>query len=155
MDSKFSHKNHPQNQSFHNVKTIGNFQSYPNGIWNPAFSGMIFWEHCQDHICNNYKISQFNNIRSRIIINGTLAYIFTLIENNDIKSDIIFLFLNEKCVLMAIIQSFVLCWFVQHSWMFFFSLLGLALRLGNIFQYYTSNFFILCIKSIPKEKTRK
>ena len=67
------------------------------------------------HISNDYKISQFNNIRGGIIINGTQAYIFTPIENNDIKSHIKLLFLNKKCVLMASIQSFVLGWFVQHS----------------------------------------
>ena len=33
-----------KNQSFHNVKKIGKFQSYPNGIWNPSFSGIILRE---------------------------------------------------------------------------------------------------------------
>ena len=39
------------------VKTFGNFQSYPNGIFNPSFCGMMLWEIDQGSILNKYKIS--------------------------------------------------------------------------------------------------
>ena len=57
---------------------------------------MILWEYCEDHICNDYKISQFYNIKNGIILNGQVAYIFTPIENNDIKSHIKILLRNKK-----------------------------------------------------------
>ena len=57
---------------------------------------MILWEYCENHICNDYKISQFYNIRSGIILNGTVAYICMPIENTDKKSHIKILFQNKK-----------------------------------------------------------
>ena len=42
------------------VRTFGNFQSYPNGIFNPAFCGILLWELVQGHILNKYKICQFH-----------------------------------------------------------------------------------------------
>ena len=96
VDSEFCPLIHPQSQPFQNVKMFGKFQSYPEGICNPAFTGMILWEYCEDHICNDYKISEFHNLKSGIILNGTVAYIFTPIENNDIKSHIKILLQNKK-----------------------------------------------------------
>ena len=68
------------------VRTFGKFQSYPDGIFNPAFCGMLLWELGQGHILNQYKIYQFHQIRSGIIMYGCEAYVFTPISNNDIHS---------------------------------------------------------------------
>ena len=89
MDSTFS------NQELQKIKTFGNFQSYSNGIFNPSFCGMMLWKISQGHILDEYKISQFQNIKCGIIIDQNLAYIFTPIENNDIKSHLKILLRNK------------------------------------------------------------
>ena len=96
VDREFCNLTHPQNQSFLNVKTFGKFQSYPEGICNPAFTRMILWEYCEDVTLDDNKICQFHNIKSGIIINARVAYVFTPIENNDIKSHVKILFRNKK-----------------------------------------------------------
>ena len=68
------------------IRTFGKFQSYPDGIFNPAFCGMLLWELVQGHISNEYKIIQFHQIRSGIIMYGCEAYVSTPISNNDIHS---------------------------------------------------------------------
>ena len=68
------------------IKSFGKFQAYPAGIFNPAFCGMMLWEIAPNHILNDYKICQFHQIKSGIILYGHNAYIFTPITNNDIQS---------------------------------------------------------------------
>ena len=54
--------------------------------FNAEFCGMLLWELGQGHILNQYKIYQFHQIRSGIIMYGCEAYVFTPISNNDIHS---------------------------------------------------------------------
>ena len=68
------------------IKSSGKFQTYPAGIFNPAFCSMMLWEIAPNHILNDYKICQFHQIKSGIILYGHNAYIFTPITNNDIQS---------------------------------------------------------------------
>ena len=46
----------------------------------------MLWEIAPNHILNDYKICQFHQIKSGIILYGHNAYIFTPITNNDIQS---------------------------------------------------------------------
>ena len=69
-----------------NITSYGKFQTYPVGVFNPAFCGMMLWEIAADHILNDYKISQFHQIKSGVILYGRTAYVFTPITNNDIQS---------------------------------------------------------------------
>ena len=78
------------------IKPVGKFQSYPDGIVNPSFCGMTLWELSPDHIFNDFKICQFHQIKSGLILYGDKAYVFTPIENNDIKSHLKILFRNKK-----------------------------------------------------------
>ena len=78
------------------IKTYGKFQSYPDGILNPSFCGMTLWELRADHIFNDFKLCPFHQIKSGIILYGHKAYIFTPIENNDIKSHLKILLQNKK-----------------------------------------------------------
>ena len=70
------------------VHTFGKFQSYPDWIFNPEFCGVLLWELVQGHILNEYKICQFHQIRSGIIMYGCEAYVFTPISNNDLHSNL-------------------------------------------------------------------
>ena len=69
-----------------NITSIGKFQTYPVGVFNPAFCGMLLWEIAPNHILNDYKICPFHQIKSGIILYGNIAYVFTPITNNDINS---------------------------------------------------------------------
>ena len=68
------------------IRYFGRFQKYPDGVFNPAFCGMMLWELAPNHILNDYKISQFHQIKSGVIMYGHNAYVFTPITNNDIQS---------------------------------------------------------------------
>ena len=78
------------------IKTYGKFQSYPDGILNPLFCGMTLWELSPDHIFNDYKVCEFHQIKCGIIMYGNMVYVFTPIENNDIKSHLKILFWNKR-----------------------------------------------------------
>ena len=78
------------------IRTHGKFQSYPDGILNPSFCGMTLWELSPDHIFNDYKVCGFHQIKSGIILYGNMAYVFTPIENNDIKSHLKILLRNKR-----------------------------------------------------------
>ena len=47
---------------------------------------MLIWELSSDHELNDYKICKFHQIKSGIILYGSEAFVFTPIENNDIRS---------------------------------------------------------------------
>ena len=68
------------------IETYGVFQTYPTGIFNPAFTGMYIWELDKGHIMNEYKICKYHSIKSGIILCSNDAYIFTPISNGDIFS---------------------------------------------------------------------
>ena len=78
------------------LKCYGVFQKYPDGILNPSFTGMILWEIKHDHMLNNYKLCPYHYIKSGVILYGNMAYIFTPISNNDIKSSLKTLFRDKK-----------------------------------------------------------
>ena len=78
--------------SMDELKFFGVFHNYPNGIVNPAFTGMMLWEVSCNHDLNDYQICEYHNIKSGIILYGTEAYVFTQITNNDIMSHIKILF---------------------------------------------------------------
>ena len=63
-----------------NIRSFGKFHTYPVGVFNPAFCGMILWEIAQDHILNDYKICQFHQIKSGLILHSHNAYVFTPIQ---------------------------------------------------------------------------
>ena len=86
VDSNFSPLNVDSGETTQMVRGYGKFQTYPEGIFNPAFCGMMLWEIAPDHILNDYKISQFHQIKSGVIMYGHNAYVFTPILNNDIQS---------------------------------------------------------------------
>lgn len=75
-----------------NVKYQGILNKYPNGIFNPAFTGMILWEIDPEHEFNDYKLFPFHSIRSGVIISGYDAYVFTPISKRDIISYLKILF---------------------------------------------------------------
>ena len=77
------------------IKTYGKFQSYPDRILNPSFWGMTLWELTADHIFNDYKLCPFHQIKSGVILYGHIAYVFTPIENNNIKSHLKILLQNK------------------------------------------------------------
>ena len=79
-----------------NVRYFGKSQSYPDGVFNPAFCGMILWELAPNHILNDYKISPFHQIKSGVIMYGHNAYVFTPITNNDIQSFLKILLRKKK-----------------------------------------------------------
>ena len=56
----------------------------------------LLWEIAPDHILNDYKICQFHEIKSGIILYGHNAYIFTPITNNDIHSYLKILLRGKK-----------------------------------------------------------
>ena len=74
----------------------GKFQTYHDGIFNPAFCGMILWELTPNHILNDYKISPFHQIKSGVKMYGHYAYVFTPLTNNDIQSYLKILLWNKK-----------------------------------------------------------
>ncbi len=78
------------------MQLIGKRNKYPEGIFNPAFCGMILWEISTDHIFNEYQTCQYHDIRSGLILQGAQAYIFTPICNDDITSYIKILLQNCK-----------------------------------------------------------
>ena len=79
-----------------NLQSFGKFQTYPAGVFNPAFCGMMLWELSPNHILNDYKICQFHQIKCGIIMYGCNAYIFTPITNNDIQSFLKILLRDKK-----------------------------------------------------------
>ena len=95
VDREFSNVIVSAEETPSTVKCFGKFQSYPDGIFNPAFCGMLLWELTPNHILNEYKICQFHKIRSGIILYGCNAYIFTPITNNDIQSHLKILIRNK------------------------------------------------------------
>ena len=68
------------------LQTIGIFNKYPVGVFNPAFTGMYLWELSSSHELNDYQICRYHSIKSGIILYGSEAYVFTQITNNDIIS---------------------------------------------------------------------
>ena len=96
VDSSFYQPIIPKQEIQDHIKPVGKFQSYPDGILNPSFCGMTLWELSPDHIFNDYKICQFHQIKSGLILYGDKAYVFTPIENNDIKSHLKILFRNKQ-----------------------------------------------------------
>ena len=68
------------------TRAYGKFNTYPEGILNPAFCGMVLWELKRDHILNEFRINKFHNIRNGIILHNMTAYVFTPICNDDIHS---------------------------------------------------------------------
>jgi len=74
------------------IATYGVFNTYPCGIYNPAFTGMFIWELSKNHIMNEYKICKHHSIKSGVILYGTDAYVFTPISNGDIVLHIKMLF---------------------------------------------------------------
>ena len=65
---------------------MGIFNQYPAGIFNPAFTGMFLWKLSSNHELNDYKICKYHQIKSGIVLYGTEAFVFTPIDNNDIRS---------------------------------------------------------------------
>ena len=82
--------------SIERLETFGVFHNYPNGIVNPAFTGMMLWEICHNHDLNDYQICEYHNIKSGLILYGTEAYVFTQITNNDILSHVKILFRHSN-----------------------------------------------------------
>ena len=70
----------------HRIETYIVFQTYPTGIFNPAFTGMYIWELDQGHVMNEYKIYKYHSIKSCVVLCGNDACIFTPIWNGDIFS---------------------------------------------------------------------
>ena len=79
-----------------NIRASGKFHTYPIGVFNPAFCGMMLWEIAPDHLLNDYKICQYHEIKSGIILYGNNAYVFTPITNNDIQSYLKILLRGKK-----------------------------------------------------------
>ena len=67
-------------------RAYGNFNQYPLGILNPAFSGMLLCELKKDHLIDEFQVNKFHQIKNGIILHHTNAYIFTSIRNGDIHS---------------------------------------------------------------------
>ena len=67
----------PVDNSINKLEIFGVFHNYPNGIVNPAFTGMMLCEICYNHDLNDYQICKYHNIKSGIILYGTEAYVFT------------------------------------------------------------------------------
>ena len=86
VDSNFSPLNVDSGETTQIIRSYGKFQTYPEGIFNLAFCDMMLWEIAPNHILNDYKISQFHQIKSGVIMYGHNAYVFTPILNNDIQS---------------------------------------------------------------------
>ena len=82
--------------SIERLETFGVFHNYPNGIVNPAFTGIMLWKICYNHDLNDYQICEYHNIKSGIILYGTEAYVFTQITNNDIMSYVKILFRHSN-----------------------------------------------------------
>ena len=78
------------------LTSCGKFQTYPEGIFNPAFCGMMLWELVNGHILNDYEICCYHQIWCGIIKYGCKAYIFTPITNNDINSHLKILLRQKK-----------------------------------------------------------
>ena len=68
------------------AETFGVYQTYPPGIFNPAFTGMFLWDLRTGHDLNQYKICKFHSIQRGIILYGNEAFVFTQLSNNDIHS---------------------------------------------------------------------
>ena len=68
------------------LQTVGIFNKYPVGVFNPAFTGMYLWELSSSHELNDYQICQYHSIKSGVILYGVEAYVFTQIMNNNITS---------------------------------------------------------------------
>ena len=68
------------------LQTVGIFNKYPVGVFNPAFTGMCLWELSSSHELNDYQKCWYHSIKSGIIFYGTEAYVFTQITNNSITS---------------------------------------------------------------------
>ena len=68
------------------LQTVGIFNKYPVGVFNPAFTGMYLWELSSSHELNDYQICPYHSIKSGVILYGAEAYVFTRIMNNDITS---------------------------------------------------------------------
>ena len=68
------------------LQTVGIFNKYPVGVFNPAFTGMYIWELSSSHELNDYQICRYHSIKSGVILYGAEAYVFTQIMNNNITS---------------------------------------------------------------------
>ena len=44
----------------------GDFNTYPNGIVNPAFSGMLLCELNKDHLVNEFPINKYHEIKFHV-----------------------------------------------------------------------------------------
>jgi len=78
------------------LRSIGIFNEYPHGIFNPSFTGMILWEIKRNHILNDYKVCPYHLIKSGIILYGNEAFVFTPISNNDMKSFLKILLMKKE-----------------------------------------------------------
>ena len=67
-------------------RAYGNFNQYPPGILNPAFSGMLLCELKEDNLIDEFQVNKFHQIKNGIILHYTKAYVFTSIRNDDIQS---------------------------------------------------------------------
>ena len=77
-------------------RAYGIFNQYPTGILNPAFCGMILWELTPHHLLNEFRINQYHQIRSGVILQNSTAYVFTPICNDDIHSHLKILIRNKS-----------------------------------------------------------
>ena len=93
---RLSHKDDIVVNTQSNLQCYGVFHKYPPGILNPSFTGGILWELMEDHILNQYKLCPYHNIKSGVILYGNMAFIFTPISNNDIKSYLKILFRGKE-----------------------------------------------------------
>ena len=53
------------------------FNEYPPGIVNPAFTDMFLWELRTGHPCNHYMIPRESNIRKGLVFRGNAVYVYT------------------------------------------------------------------------------
>ena len=52
------------------IKTVGIFNSYPIGVFNPALAKMNQWELYSTHELNDYQICQYHSIKSGVTSYG-------------------------------------------------------------------------------------
>ena len=72
------------------------FNKYPTGIVNPAFSGMLLCKLNPDHLVNEFPINKYHEKKNGIIIHHTKVYVFTSIRNDDIDSYLKILLRKKK-----------------------------------------------------------
>ena len=110
--------------STNDLQTFRIYHKYPNGILNPAFTGIFLWQVSPNYDLNDYQLCEYHNKKSGIILHGREAYIFTQISNNDIQSHVKILFLGKICqttyYLLLELQRLLLNMSVimRHGWYF-------------------------------------